>query len=163
MKALFTTLLALALSLTLAQHAIAHDDAWFDAQEHPHGGQMRMAGPFHVEMVTEPGELTIHVADHADQAIATEGGSARATVLSGGQRSTVRLAPSGDNRMHGSGDFQLDDGMTVVLSISLPGHDSQQARFTPFQRVSGEAAPHDHGHEHQHDHGHHEGHGHHHH
>ena len=163
MKTLLTTLLALALSLTLAQHAIAHDDAWFDAREHPHGGQMRMAGPYHVELVTEAGELTIYVADHADQAIATQGGSARATVLSGGQRSTVRLSPTGENRMHGSGDFSLDDNMTVVLSITLPGHDSQQARFTPFQRVSGGDAHHDHGHDHGHHGGHDHGHGHHHH
>lgn len=152
MKTLVTTLLALALSLTLAQHAIAHDDAYLDTLEHPHGGQMRMAGPYHIELVTEASELTIHLGDHADQPIATEGGNARATVLSGGQRTTVRLAPSGENRMHGKGDFTLDDEMTVVISITLPGQDSQQARFTPFQKLSPAMGTE---HEHQHDHGHH--------
>ena len=154
MKTLLTTLLALALSLTLAQQAIAHDDVWFDSREHPHGGQMRMAGPLHIELLTAAGELTIHVTDHGDQVIATEGASARATVLSAGKRSTVRLSPTGGNQMQGKGDFQLDDGMTVVLSISLPGQDSQQARFTPFQKTTAapEAQTHQHG-DHTHDHG----------
>jgi hypothetical protein len=147
MKTLLTTLLALAISLGLSSQAIAHDDVWFDSREHPHGGQMRMAGPLHIELVTTAGELTIHVSDHGDQAIATEGATARATVLSAGKRSTVRLSPIGGNQMQGKGDFQLDEGMTVVLSVNLPGQDSQQARFTPFQKVSEapSAEPHDHG------------------
>jgi hypothetical protein len=149
MKTLFTTLLALAFSLGVAQNAIAHDDAYLDTLEHPNGGQMRMAGPFHVELLTEAGELIAYVSDHAGQPVVTDGGSARATILSGGKRGSVRLSAAGDNRLQGSGDFELDDQMTVVLILSLPGHDSQQARFTPFQRIS-DTQVHDHGDHHHH-------------
>lgn len=150
MKTLLTTLLALALSLSLSHYAVAHDDLWFDSQTHPHGGQMRMAGPFHVELVTASGELTAYVSDHADQSIATEGGTARATIMSGGKRSNVRLSAAGDNRLHGTGEFAMDEQMTVVLILSMPNHEPQQARFTPFQRVTGQA---EHTHDHQHNHG----------
>ncbi len=44
-------LLTLAAALAAATPALAHDDATLDAMQAPHGGQLRMAGAYHIELV----------------------------------------------------------------------------------------------------------------
>ncbi|MES2091726.1 MAG: hypothetical protein V4532_17380, partial [Pseudomonadota bacterium] len=53
MKAIKTLTLSagLALGLALAPMAQAHDDAYLDTLTAPHGGQLRMAGSSHYELV----------------------------------------------------------------------------------------------------------------
>jgi hypothetical protein len=47
-----TKTIAVLLGLTFAAGAaLAHDDAYLDTQKAPNGGQLRMAGPYHYELV----------------------------------------------------------------------------------------------------------------
>lgn len=147
---LLHTLLAIAI-LAVAGPASAHSDDYLDSIATPHGGQMRMAGAYHFELVVEPGTLTVYLTDHADRPIASAGTNGSATVLVGKNRSTIPLAPAGDNRLTGQGEFVMDPAMRVVLNITLPGQPAAQARFTPLApRTAVPAATHDGGGQHHH-------------
>jgi len=110
---------AIAVALALAASpAFAHDDAYLDTLEAPHGGQLRMAGPWHYELVTASdaeasgdSPLVVYVTDHAG--------------------STAALTPDGGNRMKGVSRHARTPGAKIVVSITLPGKAPGQARFTP--------------------------------
>lgn len=146
MRCPLAALFALALSLPV----LAHDDATLDAMATPHGGQMRMAGPYHYELVTTPGELRVYLTDHGDQPVSSKGVSGNAVVLSG-TKATVPLAPAGDNLLQGRGDFAVSPDTKVVVSLGFPDGSTWQARFTPGAKtMAAPAAPpaahHDHRH-----------------
>lgn len=130
MKLLITFLTLL--SFAVAAPSFAHSDEYLDTIATPHGGQMRMAGAYHFELVVSADALTVYVTDHAGMPVATTGAAGTATVLAGGERASVTLQPAGDDQLRGSGQFVLDPAMRVVLNITLPGQSAQQARFTPL-------------------------------
>lgn len=136
-KTNFITPLVAALLLG-AGGALAHDDAYLDSVAAPNGGQLRMAGPYHYELVLakEGGEsqerpILVYVTDHAGQAIPTFGATGTATLLSSQGRVTATLAPDGDNRMKGAAAYAATPDMKTVVGIALPGKGPEQARFTP--------------------------------
>ena len=71
-KSLATAFISMALAVSLP--AAAHTEAHFDSIDTPHGGQMRMAGPYHLELVTQKQGITLYVTDHSDKNVSTEGG-----------------------------------------------------------------------------------------
>lgn len=131
-----TRILLTVLALALALPAVAHDDATLDAMATPHGGQMRMAGPYHFELVVAERQLTLYLSDHADQPVASQGVRGTATVLSGGKAS-VPLESAGANVLRGTGDFAVGPEMKVVVSLTFPDEKTWQARFTPWDRMQG--------------------------
>lgn len=139
----FTRITALLLTtLTLAINAtpaLAHDDATLDAMKSANGGQLRMAGIYHFELVVAKDAKTVkdnpvlvYVTDHVGNKIATAGASGTATLLAGKQKASVALKPDGDNRLKGVASYAATPGMKVVLAITLPGQPPEQARFTPL-------------------------------
>ena len=118
----------------------AHDDKTVDAVKAPNGGQLRMAGVYHYELVTardaddtKENPVLVYVTDHADAKVPTAGASGSATILAGKGKAVVALVPDGENRMKGSGRYLASPEMKVVVSITLPGKPAAQARFTPMQ------------------------------
>lgn len=120
--------------------ALAHTDEYFDKLQTPHGGQIRMAGPYHLELVVGESELTVYVADHGNKPIETTGGSAKAIITSGKDRYVVLLTASGENVLKGSGEFKLGKSSTVNLVVTLPDQQPQRAKFT-FKLSGGKAVP----------------------
>lgn len=128
-------LAALALAAPVAH---AHDDATLDRQAAPNGGQLRMAGPYHLELVlaktgsdAEARPVVVHVTDHAGAAVSTRGALGSATILAGGRKASVPLAPEGDSRMRGEARYTVGPDTKVVVTITLAGGQPAQARFTP--------------------------------
>jgi hypothetical protein len=110
--------------------ALAHTDEYFDKMQTPHGGQVRMAGPYHLELVVGQGEVTLHVSDHGDNPIATADGSAKVIIRSGRRnRYVVVLAPAGENLLRGNGEFKLAKANDISVLLALPGRDPQRAQF----------------------------------
>jgi hypothetical protein len=132
-KTMATVLLGTTLALSLP--AWAHTDAYLDTLATPHGGQLRMAGPYHLELVAKDKELVLYVTDHGDNPVATEGGVGKATLQLGTAkaRTTVKLEPAGDNLLKGSGEFTLKPQSVIVVFLKLPGQEAQSARFTPLK------------------------------
>ncbi len=133
MKYLKSSLLAA--SLIFSQGAFAHSDEYLDIQAAPHGGQLRMAGMQHYELVVKDNEVTVYLTDHAGTKLDSKGVTGTAAVLSGKAKASVKLQPAGDNVLKGAGKFDLAPDMKVVVSIALPGQAAQQARFTPLQKA----------------------------
>lgn len=138
------TLTSALLVLALAAPALAHDDATLDARASPHGGQVRMTGPYHYELVVGAGAMRVYLMDHGDQPVSSQGVSGNAVVLSG-DKASIPLAPAGENHLEGQGDFASGPDMKVVVSLTFPDGNTWQARFTPWERMqqdqSGAAMP----------------------
>src|SRR5687768_12899341 len=94
-------------SLVASMPASAHTEEYFDSHAAPHGGQMRMAGPYHLELVAKEKEIELYVTDHGDTKISTEGGIGKAAIQAGKAKpkTTIQLEPTGDNIFKGTGDF----------------------------------------------------------
>ena len=129
--------------MAFALPAGAHTDEYFESVQAPHGGQLRMTGPFHLELLAKEGELTVYVTDHADNAISVDGGLAKATVETGATRTQVHLHPVGGNILKGTGTFPLTPGTVVIVFMKLPNQDGYAARFMPLKPKGeqGEKAP----------------------
>jgi len=136
--------IAVLLGLTFAAGAaLAHDDAYLDTQKAPNGGQLRMAGPYHYELVVakdgrdiKANPVVVYVTDPAGQKVPTAGAAGTATILAGKQKAMAELKPDGDNRMKGFAQYAPAPDMKVVVSITLAGKQPEQARFTPAVAVA---------------------------
>lgn len=123
---LAVTVFALALALAPATYADERTSG-------PNGGQVKDAGKHHLELVVKENALTVYVTGVKDATVATKGASGSATVLTGKNTVNVKLEPAGENALAGSGSFQPAPEMKVVVSVTLPGQASIQARFTPLE------------------------------
>lgn len=101
----------------------------------PNGGHRTDIGGGHGELVAEGNELRLYLSDNSYRPRSAEGASARAVVLAGGRQTTVMLVPAGPDLLRGQGDFTAGPGMRVVVTLSLPGQQPSQGRFTPRDGV----------------------------
>lgn len=127
-------LIAVLIGVTVvsASSVWAHTDEYFDSKPSAHGGQTRMAGPYHIELVTTPGEVTVYLTDHIEQAISTADGEGKAVVKNGDTETTVMLAPADNNELKGKGKFFLDQNTEVVVFVKLPDREAWAATFSPL-------------------------------
>lgn len=147
----------LAAPLIMFQPAWAHTDEQLDTMSSPHGGQVRAAGPFHLELVVKDRELLLYVTDHAGQEIHTDGGEGKASIQhdKAGSKITVKLEPSQNNVLKGSCDSQINPETVIVVFVKLPEQDAYAARFTPLKPKSvgaGKKSAEGHDHDDQHEH-----------
>lgn len=130
------------------QNVLAHSDEYHDAQKAPHGGQLRMAGAYHFELVLaangqaeSENPLIVYVTDHAGAAMPTAGATGTVTLLSGKGKVTATLTPDGGNRMKGVAKYAATPDAKAVVSITLAGKTSEQARFAPLATGKGATLP----------------------
>ena len=147
----------LAAPLMILPPVWAHTDESLDAMLPPHGGQVRAAGPYHLELVAKDGALVLHVTDHAWQEIHTDGGEGKATIQQGkaGGKITVKLGPSQQNMFTGNGEFHITPETVIVVFVKLPESDAYGARFIPLKPKpikAGKKLPEGHDHDLQHHH-----------
>tara|TARA_R110002073_G_scaffold332890_1_gene519604 strand:+ start:1497 stop:1952 length:456 start_codon:yes stop_codon:yes gene_type:complete len=119
--------------LVLPLPAWPHTDVYFDSVNAPHGGQLRMAGPYHLELVAKDNEIMLYVTDHADVKINTDDGISKASVQTGKAKASVKLEPAGDNMFKGSGEFLVKPDTLIIVFIKLPEQEAHAARFTPLK------------------------------
>ncbi|MDT3736811.1 MAG: hypothetical protein ROZ00_11340 [Denitratisoma sp.] len=140
--AVLTGLVPVLVSMVLtfaAGAALAHDDAYLDTQKAPNSGQLRMAGPYHYELVlaknataAQENPVVVYVTDHAGAKISTAGASGSATILAGKLKATATLKPEGENMLKGFAKYASSPDTKVVVSVTLAGKQAEQARFTPL-------------------------------
>ncbi len=133
---LFNTIFLAGL-LLMAGQAMAHTDEFLDTQPAPHGGQIRMTDTYHLELVLKDKDLTVYVMNHANEPQPSAGMVATATILSDGKKTDIKLEPTEDNQLKGSGDFVTKPDMKVMLTVTPA---PQTARFTPFQKATSGSA-----------------------
>ena len=76
-------------------NAMAHTDEYLDTQKSAKGGQLRMAGVYHFELVVskdsqeaKDNPVVVYVTDHAGTKVPTVGAKGTATILSGKAKAT---------------------------------------------------------------------------
>lgn len=133
-------------SLFVAAGTRAHTDEYLDTQTAPHGGQLRMAGIYHFELVVakdnkqaKDNPVAVYVTDHAGNKVSTTGAKGTVTILAGKTKTTINLMPDGDNVLKGSGAYTPTPDMKAVISVTFAGKAAEQARFTPFAKAGAAA------------------------
>lgn len=125
--------LVLLAALAVAPLFAFADQGHGHAAKGPNGGQMKDIGTMHVELVAKPGELVVYLFDAKDAKVSTAGATGKATVLVKGKKTEVPLAPDGDNRLSGKGDFAADKSLTAVVNVTISGQKPLQGRFEPLK------------------------------
>lgn len=147
MKKYLTNVVFLGLLALCTGGVWAHSDEYLATAKAPHGGQLRTAGPYHLELVAKDGELRLYVTDHMDNEILTKHGSGKANVIDkDGNKVSVTLVPVFANFMKGTGEFTITPETVVSVFVVLEGAQTQAARFTPLQKASVKAKEEEHHH-----------------
>ena len=121
-----TTFFALLLTFSPLAPALAAGDHHHEGK---HGGMMGdTSGHHHVELVADGQSLTLYVLHGDGELENVAKAKATATLLSGGKTEKVDLVPDGD-ALKGEGSASLGAGDTVVVTLTMPGHKPEQARF----------------------------------
>ena len=117
----------------------AHGDAsHFDSIKGRHGGQLAIAGVYGFELMIEKeakagvdNPVVVYVTNLDGQAVPTTGATGTALLLSGNDKTVVTLSPDGENRMTGTAKYASNPNMKALLTITLPGKATEQARYMP--------------------------------
>ena len=167
----FVKTLTIAAAL-LSTAAFAHTDEYLDTVVGPNGGQLRMAGVYHLEPVLAKdakagtaSAVKLYLLDHANNPQPAKEAKATVLMVSGKQKAKAELNLSAANLLTGTADYAAAEDLKAVVNVTIKtehGEATEQAKFTPFKPVPAQAAgEHDHatGHEHKdeakHDHSHH--------
>ncbi|GAB2954497.1 hypothetical protein GCM10027048_19910 [Hymenobacter coalescens] len=144
LQLLAALLLAAPLSLS-AQHghkpgAAAHGhNAAGETHAHaaPHGGIVRTAGKYHVELLLKGGQMTVYLLDDKEQSQSNKGLTGTAMLQQGGKTTTVKLAAFGDNQLRA----QLPAGATPTTAIITlrRGTETINARFDKLASTAAKA------------------------
>lgn len=122
---------ALAAALPTLFIAIIATPAFAGAEhEHKprHGGVVQEVKDIQYELVARADQLALYVEDHGKK-VATQGGSAKLTLLNGSEKAEASLTAAGDNKLEARGTFKIAKGTKVVAVVNLPGKPAQSVRF----------------------------------
>jgi hypothetical protein len=128
-KRLALGIAALAIGASLAVAEEGHDHGATHNHGAKHGGVVEHSGHHHLELVAKGGNLELYVTHEDGDAEEVGAAKATATVLADGKTEMVTLAPAGGNALKGAGGFNAGKGTTVVVSLTMPGHETEQVRF----------------------------------
>ena len=117
----------------------AHDPATLDSLPSSHGGQVRMAGPFHIELVILGREsaqkdrlVLVYLQNHMFEDVSSRGLKGIARFLDGQRVTTVSLIPIDANSFSGKGAFDINPSVTAEVSITDNDGKVWSATYTPF-------------------------------
>lgn len=112
-------------------HAHVEGDGHTHEHDHSakHGGVVEHSGHHHLELVAKGNEIQLYVTNEEGKEEDTSAAKASATVLAGGKTEQVTLASAGGNVLKGAGGFNAATGTTIVISLTMPDHDTEQVRF----------------------------------
>ncbi|WP_127089633.1 hypothetical protein [Aquabacter cavernae] len=112
----------LAPSAALAQHAHGN-------QKGPNGGPMEDVAGVHGELVVAGPAVTVNVFDEAGKPVDTTGYTGSAMIVSGSDRKTLPLAPSG-NALTGQAPAAIPTGAAITVVLKTAAGKSGQAKFS---------------------------------
>lgn len=89
------------------------------------GGVVAEAGEAQFEIVGKGGKIVVHATSHGVP-VDTAGAKAKLTVLAGGAKSELTLAPVAPNRLEAAGS--LASGAKLLILVEWPGRKPLQGR-----------------------------------
>lgn len=97
-----------------------------------HGGDVRLAGPFWLELVASKGALTLYVTDRAGKPVDSVGGKGKAGLHTDGKATQLELRPAGGNRLEAKGRLNLKPTTVVFVTVDLRGERPHRTVFRPL-------------------------------
>ena len=132
---------AIILCSTAACNLWGHSNAALDAIVAPHHGQLRMAGPFHLELVLGPDQtktattrVSLYVTDHSGAPAAIEGASAQVECAAGPDKASVHLRQLAPDAFVGQGMIPSSSQIACTVTLRMADATSWTASFTPRAR-----------------------------
>jgi hypothetical protein len=126
-------------ALTLTGYSVAaHDAETLDSMPAPHGGQVRMAGPYHIELVLEQGEpkknrpVRVFLQDHAFDPMPSKGLKGSVNISDGYRSIELKLIPDGRDSLRGTGRYAGVPHTLAVVVIYARNGQHWSATFAPF-------------------------------
>ena len=95
----------------------------------PNGGAVQDVAGVHAELVLAGNAVTINILDESNKPIPAKGFSGSVLIVSGGNRETVQLAPSGETALKGEAKAAIAAGATVTLVLKNAAGKSGQVKF----------------------------------
>ena len=120
-------LLITAAALLLAQPTFAQHK---HSEKGPNGGPVEDIAGVHAELVTAGKSITFNILDEDNKPLSTKTYTGSVLVVSGSDRETVTLAPSGDSALKGEAKKEIAAKAAITLMIKTDKGRSGQARFT---------------------------------
>ena len=104
------------------------------AEKGPNGGQMEDVAGIDAELLVSGNTLTLNVfvddsCKKTCEAIPTKGYTGAVLIVSGANRETVNLAPSGDSSLKGDAKSPIATGAAITLTLKTAAGKTGQARF----------------------------------
>jgi hypothetical protein len=122
-----------------AADAHSHDAAMLDSIPSAHGGVVRMAGPYHIELVLEPSSsrpvrrVRIYLQNHAFVGMPSQGLTGVVILTFYTVSVPIPLIPDGPESLGGSGSFLDDPALKMIVSLTDKDGQVFSAQFSPFE------------------------------
>jgi hypothetical protein len=123
-RLLLTVPLLLWTSLAFAQHQHNHANT-----KGPNGGKMQDVAGIHAELVVNDRTITIYAFGEDSKALSTKGYTGSVLIVSGGNRETVQLTPTGETALKGEAKNRLAPDAAITLVIKTDAGKSGQVKF----------------------------------
>lgn len=95
----------------------------------PSGGAMEDVAGVHAELMTSGSAITFNILDESSKPVPTGGYTGSVLVVSGSERETIALVPSGDAAMKGEAKKPIAANAAITLMLKTKEGRSGQARF----------------------------------
>ncbi|MBF0625746.1 MAG: hypothetical protein HQL82_13180 [Magnetococcales bacterium] len=105
-------LVAIALLAAVPGSAWAHGTA-----EASHGGRMAEAGGYRLELTATDQGVDLYVTDHDNRPVALDQAGGRVTLLTGGDKVKIALAPTAGNRLSHAGPVAGANAAAAVIVV----------------------------------------------
>src|SRR5215475_10626586 len=103
-----------------------------------HGGDLRLAGPFWLELLVAKGSLTVYVSDRNGTPIDASTAKGSAVIHTDGKSTRVELNPGGGERLVGKGRVKIKRTTMIFVTTVLRGEKAHRAVFRPFESAPDE-------------------------
>ena len=119
----------IALAAVLLWSGVAAAQHSHGAMKGPSGGPMQDVAGVHAELMISGNVVIINVFDESNKPTSAKGFSGSVLIVSGSNRETVQLAPSGDSALKGEAKSPVPAGAVVTLVLKNAAGKSGQVKF----------------------------------
>ncbi|MFH1346402.1 MAG: hypothetical protein ABIL01_35200 [Pseudomonadota bacterium] len=95
----------------------------------PNGGVMEDVAGVHAELMASGNAITFNILDEDNKPVAAKGFTGSVLVVSGSERETINLSPSGDSAMKGEAKKPIAANASITLMLKTQQGKSGQAKF----------------------------------
>ena len=120
--------LILAAALATAAPALAQQHS-HGAHKGPNGGVVQDIADVHAELVRAGSTVTVNILNESNKPISSKGFSGSALIVTGADRETVTLMPSGDSALKGEAKKPIAPNAAITIVIRTASGKSGQAKY----------------------------------